>query len=106
MSNQRAPCVIHFVSDGKPWSVLLFEYVPDGPHAIPASTLEMLGGQVRVCGGFLAPHLHTRPSKTSRQNACHQVMAHALWRKAFFKASGDRPPENRVLVRAMEVRPI
>jgi hypothetical protein len=48
MSNQRAPCVIHFVSDGKPWSVLLFEYVPDGPNAIPASTLEMLGGQVRL----------------------------------------------------------
>ena len=50
---------------GKPWAVLLFEYLPEGPDAIAPSTLYTLG---------------------------KQVTAHVLWRKAFFTASGDRPP--------------
>ena len=58
---------IHSVNplSGKPWAVLLFEYLPEGPDAIAPSTLYSLG---------------------------KQVTAHVLWRKAFFTASGDRPP--------------
>ena len=75
MSKLREPAVIHFVADGKPWSVLMLEYVPDGINTLSRATLEMLGGQ---------------------------AMAHVLWRRAFFTASGDTPPDNHILIKAVE----
>lgn len=48
MGSQREPAVIHFVSDGKPWTVLLYEYVENGYDIIPVGTRDELRRQAYV----------------------------------------------------------
>lgn len=73
MNQKRLPSVIHFVSDGKPWVVLMYEYHHSlQPHVDP-STFRMLG---------------------------KQAVAHLLWRVAFFKAAGTTPSDNSFLIKA------
>lgn len=72
MTGDRLPQVIHFVSDGKPWKVLTWEYVPN-PQDINPSMLVPVGKQA-------TPHM--------------------LWRNAYFRANGMQPVNN-VLMRAV-----
>jgi len=74
MSNQREPSVIHFVSDGKPWVVLLYEYLPQMQSQVPRETLTLLS---------------------------KQAAAHILWRDAFFRATGEAPSKNDFLIRTV-----
>ena len=76
MNKRRVPSVIHFVSDGKPWTVLLYEYQLAMQHTVDVGTMRMLG---------------------------KQAMAHLLWRDAFFRASGAAPSNNAFLLRAVMV---
>ena len=76
MNKRRVPSVIHFVSDGKPWTVLLYEYQPVMQHTVDVGTMRMLG---------------------------KQAMAHLQWRDAFFRASGAAPSNNAFLLRAVMV---
>jgi len=73
MNQKRLPSVIHFVSDGKPWVVLMYEYQPSLQPQVDPSTFRMLG---------------------------KQAVAHLLWRAAFFKATGTPPSDNSFLIRA------
>jgi hypothetical protein len=74
MNNLRLPAVIHFVSDGKPWKVLMYEYVPNSHLQVDAGTLKDVG----------------------KQAECH-----LLWQHAFFRATGDRAPKNSFLQHAI-----
>lgn len=56
MNGLRVPSVIHFVSDGKPWKVLAFEYIKGA-----------------------------RPQEETLRDLGKQAQAHLLWRAAFFK---------------------
>ena len=62
MSGQPPPAVIHFVSDGKPWKILANDYLQ----------------------GTIADSMKTELLK--------QAETHLLWRRAFFRATGDAPP--------------
>ena len=48
MQGLRLPAVIHFVSDGKPWKVLMFEYAPNGLSLIPEHTKSELKNQAQA----------------------------------------------------------
>lgn len=76
MNNLRVPSVIHFVSDGKPWTVLLYEYQLDMQQYIDVGTKKMLG---------------------------KQAIAHMQWRDAFFRASGGTPSNNAFLLYCHEL---
>jgi len=58
------PTTIHFVNDGKPWSVLQVEYMSEKERAaiVDRELMKKIG---------------------------KQALAHMLWRKAYFKAIGD-----------------
>lgn len=66
MSGQPPPAVIHFVSDGKPWKILANDYLQ----------------------GTIADSMKTELLK--------QAETHLLWRRAFFRATGDAPPRTSV----------
>ncbi len=76
MGGHRVPAVVHFVSDGKPWKVLMFEYLnmddPSQNQTISTHSMSEIGKQAE-------PHL--------------------LWRSAFFRATGDVPPSNKFLLK-------
>lgn len=74
MTGDRTPSVIHFVSDGKPWKVLMYEYAKG--VQLPDSTMKDIG----------------------KQAECH-----LLWRQAFFRATSERPTNNAFLIRAVEI---
>lgn len=76
MSGQRPVSMIHFVSDGKPWKVLMMEYLTREEQAqIP---------------------LHTR------QELSKQAVAHMYWRQSFFKATNEKNPKSDFLVTLAE----
>lgn len=74
MTGDRVPQTIHFVSDGKPWKVLTYEFLPN-PEEIPGHMLIDIGKQANT---------------------------HMLWRLAYFRAN-DMQPVNNVLIRAATI---
>jgi len=65
-SGKRLPCVVHFDGDGKPWTVLLFEYLSAAEQAqIPMETKGKLAAM---------------------------ALPHILWRRAYFRAIGQAEP--------------
>jgi hypothetical protein len=63
-SGKRLPAVIHFVSDGKPWTVMQFEFLSVSERAqVPSSTREKLASQ---------------------------AVPHMLWRNAYYKGIAAR----------------
>lgn len=72
MSGQRLPSVLHFVSDGKPWTVLMFEY--------------------------LSAEEQSQVARETRREVGKQAMAHMLWRRAFFKATEEKYPRTSFLL--------
>lgn len=73
MQGLRQSSVMHFVSDGKPWTVLLYEYHKEMQQYIDPSTLKMLG---------------------------KQAGSHMLWREKYFRATGLPPSSNEFLINA------
>jgi hypothetical protein len=67
--------VIHFVSDGKPWVVLMYEYVEGAISLIPEKTRHVLAGQAKQ---------------------------HIAWRQAYFQAINDTNPRYQLLMQVVE----
>jgi lipopolysaccharide biosynthesis glycosyltransferase len=59
MGGSREPSVIHFVGDGKPWTLLLAEYTQNGDTLL---------------------------NEIAKSRLIEVVSSHILWRKAFFRA--------------------
>jgi len=71
-SGKRLPCVVHFDGDGKPWTVLLFEYLSPAEQAqIPAET---------------------------RGRLAAMALPHMLWRRAYFRAIEQTEPAAHFLL--------
>ena len=75
MQGLRLPSIVHFVSDGKPWVVLLYEYVENGGRLITGN---------------------------SRMELAKQGMLHIAWRKAYFEATNEKNPRYKVLLDVMQ----
>ena len=76
MSGQRLPAAIHFVSDGKPWKVVVLEYVTDQER-------------------------NTVVSDHTKSEIAKQAQAHLMWRKAFSKGT-QQPIKNDYLLSLMQ----
>lgn len=77
MSGLREPSVVHFVSDGKPWTVLYFEYISrEDQMKIPFSTRLDIG---------------------------KQALIHMKWRKAYFSGSKNGQPKFDFLLKCAEL---
>ncbi len=61
------------MADGKPWTLLYYEYIPEAQQRISETVMLKLG---------------------------QQAIAHSLWRQAYFKGSGEPPSHNALLIRA------
>ncbi len=75
MSRLRPPAVIHFVSDAKPWTVLMFEYYSRDQLPINERTAEDIKGQAST---------------------------HVQWRQAYFRAIRDPNPRMQLLADIVE----
>ena len=80
MSKLQVPLVVHFVSEGKPWAVLAYEYFKGNlKEAISPEVFRDLGKQAEV---------------------------HLLWREKFFKQTGQTPANNKLLLAAVSGLPL
>jgi lipopolysaccharide biosynthesis glycosyltransferase len=80
MANLPSPLVIHFVSSGKPWLVLKYEYYQgDLKELISPKVFQELGNQAE---------------------------AHLIWREKFFKQTEQKSSSNQLLLAAASGKPV
>mmetsp|Transcript_29547 Transcript_29547/g.49909 ORF Transcript_29547/g.49909 Transcript_29547/m.49909 type:complete len:417 (+) Transcript_29547:122-1372(+) len=75
MSSRPLPAVIHFVSDGKPWTILAADYADEKPPGLDDAKAKLIP----------------------------LTYAHALWRVHFFKATGYTPPKRSLFGEEMDL---
>lgn len=80
MSKLPTPLVVHFVSEGKPWKVLSYEYYQGNlKQVMTVDVFRDLGRQAEV---------------------------HLIWREKFFKQTGQTPSPNKLLLAAATGQPL
>jgi lipopolysaccharide biosynthesis glycosyltransferase len=80
MSKLPTPLVVHFVSEGKPWAVLSFEYYQGNlKQVMNVDVFRDLGRQAEV---------------------------HLIWREKFFRQTGQAPSPNKLLLAAATGQPL
>lgn len=75
-AGEPPPAVIHFVNDGKPWSILQLEYLPARELEAASPMLMRTVGQ--------------------------QAIAHMMWRNAYFRALGQQTPDPKFLQKCLD----